>query len=195
MNNEEENNEALHDALRSYGLKQDIKRVHGEMMQSMRKPATTAPVRSMFSVIMKVAAALLILVFATAIFVYTTSTPQSLFESRFHPYEQSAQRGDKKPTGNIQEKFDEGQSYLRNGDAPKAIVTFAGILSENARSAEKVLNDDAEYYLALAYLKDQQPENALPVLEKIHGDENHLYHDEVSSWFLLKAKIAARKNK
>ena len=195
MNNEEENNDTLNDALRSYGLKQDIKRIHSDMMQSMSARQKSAPVKSMFPVLLRVAAAILILVAATGIFVYTSSTPESLFENKYHPYEQSAQRGDNVPPGMIQKKFEEGQSYLRNGDAESAIITFAGILNENARSSEKVLNDDAEYYLALAYLKDKQPENALPILEKIHSDKNHLYHDEVTSWYLLKTKIAAWRNK
>lgn len=194
MNNQDENNGPVNDAIRSYGLKQNISRIHTEMMQSMHGHRTT-PVRPLYPMLMKMAAAVLFLVFATGIFIYTTSTPQSLFESRFHPYENTAQRGSNDQPGFIHQKFDDGQSYLRNGDVQRAIITFAGILGENARSANKVLNDDAEYYLALAYLKDEQPENALPILEKIHNDTNHLYHDEVSSWFLFKAKLAAWKNK
>ena len=70
-----------------------------------------------------------------------------------------------------------------------------GILEANRTSPEKILNDDAEYYLALSYLAADQPENALPLFQHIHDDAHHLYNDQVTSWFLWKVRIAAWKDK
>lgn len=196
MTNDPENNESLKDALKAYGLKQDIQRIHMEMMTGLKYDQRNMyPVRSMFRFAGKIAAAVLILIISTGIFIYFNSTPANLFESKFFPYEESAQRGNEAKPSVIKEKFLQAQSFLRTGDTEKAILTFAEILNINSGSAEKILNDDAEFYLALSYLKADQPDNALPLFQKIHDDDNHLYHDQVSDWYLLKVKIAAWKNR
>ena len=194
--NDPENNETLRDALRAYGMKKDISRIHNEMMSQL-KPGEKkiAPVRSLFSYAGRIAAGILIIVLAAGILVYMNSTPASLFSDKYVPYEESTQRGNAPSASDIKTRFTEGQTFLRNGDPEKAILLFAQILNTNSTAPQKILNDDAEYYLALAYLKADQPENALPLLQKIHDDRNHLYHDEVTGWYLMKVKIAAWKNK
>ena len=192
MMNDPENNDTLKDALKAYGLKQDIRRIHNEMMPVLKKKA---PVRSLFSYANRIAAAILVFILATGIIVYFTSTPANLFNNKYEPYEESAQRGNSPAASEIKNKFTQAQTYLRTGDTEKAILTFAEILYINSRSQQKILNDDAEYYLALAYLKADQPANAIPVFQKIHDNKNHLYNDEVTDWYLLKVKISAWKEK
>ena len=196
MMNDPENNESLKDALKAYGLKHDINRIHQQMMPQLKHGnKNAAPVRSLFTYAGKIAAGFLILIIATAILVYFNATPENLFNSKFSPYEESVQRGSETKPSSVKEKFMQAQTYLRTGDTEMAILTFAEILNSNSLTPEKILNDDAEYYLALAYLKSDQPQNALPVLEKINSDHRHLYNDQVSVWYLLKVKIAAWKNK
>ncbi|MBL7699375.1 MAG: tetratricopeptide repeat protein [Chitinophagaceae bacterium] len=195
MSNAEEN-ESLKDALKSYGLKQDIRRIHAEMMPGLRgAKRAKAPVRSMYGMIRNIAAAILVLIVGTAVFVYYTSTPENLFNSRFAPYENSPQRGEGETASVLKEKFMEGQSFLKSGEPQKAVAAFSQILNLNRNSANKIMNDDAEYYLALAYLKNGEAEKALPLLERIHNNPGHLYNDQVTTWYLMKVRIAAWKGK
>ena len=130
-----------------------------------------------------------------AIVVYFTSTPASLFSNSYEPYHESAQRGNELPASETRNLFLEAQQMLHQGNAEKAINLFSDIVAKNVNSSQKVLNDDAEYYLALAYLKAGQPGNALVILRKIKNDKNHLYNDKVTDWFMLRVKIAAWKEK
>jgi tetratricopeptide (TPR) repeat protein len=194
--NEPENNKDLTDALKAYGLKQDIQRIHKEMMQQLPGKRSIAPVKPLFGLWNKIAAAILVLIIGTIAFVYFDSTSENLFRSNYVAYEESPQRGNETASSATREKFLQGQAFLKSGDHDKAILAFSEILAgNNNKSSEKILNDDAEYYLALSYLDADQPENALPIFQKIHDNPDHLYNDEVSSWYLLKLRIAAWKNK
>lgn len=196
MMNEPENNETLVDALKVYGLKQDINRIHKEMMPSLKSSEKNiAPVRSIFRYAGRIAAGILFLVIGTGIFIYFDATPENLFSNKYVPYEESVQRGDPPAASAIKRKFLEGQKFLNSGDPLKAVLIFSEILRSNTQMPEKILNDDAEFYLALSYLKAEEPSLALPLLQKIHDNPDHLYNDQVSGWYLLKVKIAALKDK
>lgn len=192
--NDAENNKTLHNALKAYGLKRDIGRIRREMTGERSVPVrNVAPVKSMFGQFMKVAAAIMLLIIGTAVFIYMDSTPENLFGSKYELYKEPVQRGEPSRTSEIKTKFLQAQDFIQSGDTEKAILIYSDILHTNSRRSEKIMNDDAEYYLALAYLKAEQPENALPIFENIHNNTAHLYNDQVGSWFLMKVRIAAWK--
>ncbi len=56
-----------------------------------------------------------------------------------------------------------------------------------------LMYDDAEYYLALSYLKNNETAEALPLFKKIHNNKAHLYNNKVSSWFLRKLQLLSWK--
>jgi hypothetical protein len=68
-------------------------------------------------------------------------------------------------------------------------------LNENRSGGKKVLNDDAEFYLALAYLKKGETKKSTDIFQKIHDNKNHLYNDQVTDLFLFRLKLLALKNK
>jgi hypothetical protein len=192
MTNDPEHNDDIRDALRSYGLKQEIKRIHDEIMPSLKGKR---PVRSLFIYANRIAAAILILIVSAGIVIYFTSTPSNLFNSRYEPYEESAQRGNAPLASAIETKFLEGQKMLQEGNAVNAINIFSDLMESNKRSNNNILADDTEYYLALAYLKADQPGNALRIFRSIYYNKGHLYNDKVTQWFLLRLKIASLKEK
>src|SRR5437868_5675978 len=105
MNNPEEN-ETLRDALRAYGMKQDIHRIHKEMMLQMHSGKNKiTPLRSLSSYASRIAAGILILVIAAGILVYINSTPSTLFKDKYVPYEESTQRGNAPAASAIKNKF------------------------------------------------------------------------------------------
>jgi hypothetical protein len=40
----------------------------------------------------------------------------------------------------------------------------------------------------MSYLRNREPEKALPILEKIEADPRHPYNSKLSKWFILKVK-------
>jgi hypothetical protein len=197
MNNDPEQNETLIDALRSYGLREDIKKLHNEIMPGMQKAQVkTTPVLRLSRLISRVAAAILLLVLGTGIFLYIDTTAESLYSKKYIPYEASPQRGGSEPSNTRAIKEFENAQYLLQTNQPgRAIHSLEKILENNISSGKRTLNDDVEYYLALAFLKDRQAEKAYELFTKIHNDPHHLYHDQVSDWDLLRLKILSWKNK
>ena len=59
-----------------------------------------------------------------------------------------------------------------------AIELFKEVMAANAKSGDNYFQDEAEYYLALAYVANSEVDNALPWLQRIRNDENHTYHQK-----------------
>jgi tetratricopeptide (TPR) repeat protein len=87
-----------------------------------------------------------------------------------------------------------GIAYLEKKQPRKAIATFQAMIKKNRDSNSDFFQDDAEYYLAMSYLDNQEPEKAMPIFENIQADKDNRYNSIVSNWFMLKLKISvARK--
>ena len=67
-------------------------------------------------------------------------------------------------------KFYLGVSYLQKGDSQKALVYL--------KQVKKPLVGDARWYMALAYLKNNQPVLARPILKEISSNTNAPYSSE-----------------
>ena len=67
-------------------------------------------------------------------------------------------------------KFYLGVSYLQKGDPQKALVYL--------KQVKKPLVGDARWYMALAYLKNNQPVLARPILKEISSNTNAPYSSE-----------------
>ena len=89
--------------------------------------------------------------------------------------------------------FFAAQAYLNSNEPHKAITAFDAVLSANASLPFKPHQEDAEYYLALAYLKAGDAAKALPLLESIHDQPAHSYHKEVGSWYITQVRWLTRK--
>jgi len=207
------------DAIKNYGLAQKVNGIHQTMMQEISAGTTiTKPVvRSLPKVMMRIAAAIIILVGLFGLYQYFTISSSGLYNDQYTAYQTATMRGtatasalekaysEKKydtvialytqtlnPTAN--EQFLAAQAYITKANYDKAIILFNAIIEKNKADHTAILNDDAEYYMALSYLKDNQPAKALPLFKKIHEDKDHLYHNKISSWYLTKLKLLYWKN-
>ncbi len=79
------------------------------------------------------------------------------------------------------EKFLLGMANLELSQYEVAINNFNLILSQSGKDAEAYFVDEAQYYLAMAYLASDQSDLALPILNRIKKDSNHLFHSTVES--------------
>ena len=78
-------------------------------------------------------------------------------------------------------------------DYAEAIEKFKQVLAENNRSGSDLFQDEAEYYLAMSYLANNEAEEALPIIERIKADKNHLYHQVIGKMSSLDLRIIQHK--
>ena len=85
-----------------------------------------------------------------------------------------------------------GNAYLQEEQTDRAIQAFHRIVEINGSQGINRFEEDAQYYLALSYLKADRPADALPLLEAINADPQHSYHSSVSDYYLWKVKLLNR---
>ena len=204
-------------AIKSYGLRQRIGGIHAQMMDELKESATTkAPVRKMLAKGLRVAASIIVLVGLVTIYQYYSLSSNRLFEANYQPYALHESRGEKSSSsleetfkqhlpGEVIQQFSElrqptitdyfyvANAYLQEHRGSEAVQSFLAMRQKNAENKVHVLEDDSEYYLAMSYLQNNEPCNALSIFNKIEDDKQHLYHDKVSSLFLLKVKLLCKK--
>ena len=191
MSDENKNDDLAEQAIRSYGLKQEISRLHKEMMPTVGQQRSGAPVFSIGRVFLKVAASIVLVVCSYTLYVYFGSSGTKLYDEAFMPYTAVSMRGTTDSVESIRSKqFATAYQALEKGDIKSAIQGFLALSRGNGQLQ---FHDDAEYYLALAYLKDQQTTNAYTLFKKIREDSDHLYHKTVSQWFMVKLRIVSLK--
>ena len=217
VRDELDNLDLAREAVQSYGLRQQVAGMHQEMMEELRSGRTEAPVRKMYPVVrltLRIAAGLFIAFLSFGIYQYATVSSSNLYNDNNQPYKLSVARGESKvselekdyisgdykaavaafeklgrPT--LKDYLLGGQAYMQTLQAPKAIAAFDQIIADN--STGNIYKDDAEYYLAESYLENNEPLKAKPLFEKIYSDKDHLYHDRVSYWTMMKLRILALK--
>ncbi len=203
-------------AIKTYGLKKQVGIIHTEMMNEMvvekSSPSQKGIVRRIASISMKVAAAVFIVMLGLGVYQYATITPDKLFASNYNPYTLSVNRGaietnvveklfqEKNYTAVItqfetlkeastKENFLAGVAYMEANNYKNAITVFNKVLSTNTLNNTSIFNDDAQYFLALSYLKNNEVALATPIFEAIHNNANHLYNDKVSNAFMRNLKL------
>lgn len=202
-------------AVRRLGLQQQIATVHAEMMPQL-KTTSPAKVFSISRLVMRVAAAVVFLVIGTAAFQYFTVSTESLYNEKYAAFSAPVTR-DGATTSKIEEayrnanypevlkqfqliappeahdQFYAGIASLELQLYPGAVQFFKNTIESNRVSGSPLFQEDAEYYLALSYLKVNEISQALSIFQKIHDNPQHLYHDKVTTLYLIQLKIEAWK--
>jgi tetratricopeptide (TPR) repeat protein len=166
--------------------------------------------------ILYITAAFTLFLGISAIYLYQRATPQKLFSEYYHPYERRMLRGasDDSPmkTAYSDGKMDSviaefqasktavpeeyllaGIAFLEKNQPAKAIEVFKLLIQKNTDEKSDFFEQDAEYYLAMGYLSNLEPEKAMPIFEKIQADAENPYNGNVSEWFLLNVKTSIAK--
>lgn len=203
------------ESIRLYGLKEKVKGLHQEMMQEMN----ATPVKKISSskrtlrYAMSIAASILLLVGGYIAYSFFSLSSDKVFSSNYQQFELNTTRsGDVAETstekayraGNLPEvvrihdagedptakgEFLCGVAALELNNNTKAITCFNEALAINKQSSVKVLNDEAEYYLALGYIRNKDFDYALDLLQKIKNDPAHIYHEKVTAKLIRQVKM------
>ena len=202
------------DVVKNYGLTNKVANIHTKMMNEM---ATTsmrpeAPVRRLNMRIIKYAAGIILLLGMFGLYQYFAVSADKLYNEQYSAYTFTTLRGSEslppieqayaekkydeviaafkqQTDASVKENFVAGQAYLAKVNYAEAINCFKTVLTKNSNTHTGLLTDDAEYYLALSYLKNNNPAEALPLFKKIHNNKEHFYNNKVSAWFLKKLQL------
>ena len=201
-------------AVRSLGLRQEVNSVHEEMMQErLANPARVEVMNRGLRIALQIAAGLIILVMAVAVYQYATVSPGKLFAEQYKAFTVPASRGEEitnpVETAWRNKEYDRAWRIYREGtvgktpansffaaqslvalnNIPAAIPVFEQVLQQNTQNNKAIYQEDAEYYLALCYLQNNQVEKAAPLFKSIYANTSHLYHDKTSYWFMKKLRL------
>ena len=203
------------EAVRHKALYARVKTIRQEMLE--KDQVNTRPIHR-FSIIrssLRIAAGLLILAGAFAIFKYVSVTRISVYNDLYLQYEPTRTRSveaDPIETAFLQKNWNEvvaiagkqpgnknlflsGIAFLESGNSSEAISRFETILQKNAAAGTDPFNDEAEYYLALAYIRNGKADRASVLLNTIRRTGDHLYREKAKGASGLNLKILEWKDK
>ena len=172
----------------------------------------TNKIRSIIRYGIPVTASLLLIFVCIEGYNFYRLSPGRLFAENYSAYELTTIRGDNDSTEtkiekayrqkkyggvvdlstrsilSIKDVFLTGMSYLETNDLSKAISNFQVVIADVKDDKSSVLKDAAEYYLALAYLKNNDYDQAIELMNAIHDNSSHLYKEKFSRKFINKVK-------
>ncbi|HEX6169091.1 MAG TPA: tetratricopeptide repeat protein [Chitinophagaceae bacterium] len=88
----------------------------------------------------------------------------------------------------VKDIFLTGMAYLETNDLPRAISSFQVVIADVKDNNASELKDAAEYYLALAYLKNNDYDQAIELMNTIHDNSSHLYTKKFSGKYIKRVK-------
>lgn len=202
------------EAVKLYGLQQKIGTIHREMMTELQTPVRTiSPVRRIVRYSVAVAASVLLVVLGITGYNFYKLSPDKVFTDNYSSYELSNTRGtgseitaaekayqekNYKEVINIHDSGSEagqltqflaGLSSLELDNNSKAITCFKEVIETNRQTNDKLLEDEAEYYLSLSYIRNRDYDYALEILKKIQDDPGHLYNEKITSQLMRQVKL------
>jgi tetratricopeptide (TPR) repeat protein len=199
-------------AIKYYGIKQQVASIAAEMQNAKPIKTEKSKVVKMLKWSLGIAASLLVIAVGIGAYKYSNTTSDKLFAANYKAYNLNVSRNasvttsmenafnekkysevllsfsaTKEPTQ--KELFLAGQANMETNNFAEAETCFYNLLQKNTADQKVIFNDDAEYYLAMSYLKNNKIESAMPLFEAIHNNNNHLYNDKVNNDFMRSLKI------
>jgi len=86
----------------------------------------------------------------------------------------------------VKDIFLTGMAFLETNDLSRAISSYQVVLADVKNDPE--LKETAEYYLALAYLKNNDYDQSIELMNAIHNNSSHLYTKKFSRKYINRVK-------
>ncbi len=208
--------------VRNYGQREELKAIHQKMLDSQKHTQST--VFQGINFYLRIAAIIVFLVVAWSGIGFATLTPSSLYADEYSGYVPDAVRGAESPkrpkteqlmqveyvnanyvrvaqlykesaSKTLKETFIAGNAYLALDQPNIAASCFKRVMYLSAKENTYDYYQDAEYYLAWSYLKNNQLNEAIKLFDKIYHSEFHTHNPDVDSWFYWKLKLLQWKKK
>jgi len=88
----------------------------------------------------------------------------------------------------VNDVFLTGMSYLETNALSKAISSYLVVIADVKQDKNSAVKDAAEYYLALAYLKNNDYDQAIELMNKIRNNPSHTYTKKFSGRYIRRVK-------
>ena len=185
------------EAIRYYGIRKQV-----ELVRRERKAAQSAKVISIRSVVrysLAIASCAVLIIVGVSIYNRSSPTPDSVYRETYVGYHLPESRSARTEFSPIEKAYEQKnysnvlQLAGKGRLSPKELLLVGisaletGRLNTAVADLEPLVQDqqgeyreDAEYYLALSYLKNKDYTKALPLFRKIQANEQHLYHQQIS---------------
>ena len=173
-------------------------------------------VRNLYRNMMRVAACAVLVAGGACIFKYVRLSSSSLYSEYYTSYELNTSRGSTsqdaiekaytaKNWSEVLALFSPGKDRSNKTDFlagladlelkrfDDAIAHFEQIIASNSHSGGDYFEDEAEYYLAISWLAKDKVNEAMPILEKIKANKDHLYHDKVKKMSFTDLRLVQYK--
>jgi len=157
-----------------------------------------------------VAASILLMFIIIEGYNFYTLSPEKLYEENYTPYELSATRETNHSASAIEKAYKEknygeviklnrltvlsvkdifltGMSFLETKDYSRAVRSFQVVITD-IKDNKIGLKDVAEYYLALAYLRDRDYDQAIELMNAIYDNPSHSYSKKFSRKYINRVK-------
>ncbi len=202
---------------RHYGYRQDLAAIHREAMAARRAQSGFNVWRSP----LRIAAAITLLFVFGAVLRLATLSTGGLMEQGYEPYAADVTRGEtyvpqdasqqlvrEYANGNygaVVKSFGQNQfrspqevllaanAYLALSQPAQAIPLLQRVVAEGNASGNRTAAQDAEYYLAWAYLKNDQLPEAERLFSAIRQNPDHKYHPDVDGSLYWNLKLLRLK--
>lgn len=206
--------------VREAGLQQQVADIRrelqsGAVVKIMRPEQSGGVLHSMFGNAMRIAVMLMVVLGAAVVYQLVSTNGAAVVGDQFSSYELNTSRGTNADTdletayrnkdwGAVKTIFNSlsaktAKSWLLAGMADMelkeynaAITDFISLQEQNERGKQPLFQEEAEYYLALAYMGAGKSSKGVDILEKIRANKNHLFHakaNEISSLTLKTLEI------
>ncbi len=215
LQEELESLQSTREAVKMYGLQQKVAGIHSQMMQEMRSPVKKiSSSRRILRYGIAVAASVILIVGGIIGYNFYNLSSNKVFAGNYHPYELNTMRDgdtarlspvekayrekDYKKAVDIHEMYDPnppketfliGMSFIELGKNAEAIEELKKVIARNEANKTSIFKEEAEYYLALTYIRNRDYDYALDLLRKIQEDPGHLYHEKVNRKLIRQVKM------
>jgi hypothetical protein len=197
-----------------------VKEEYKASLNVQAMPAVKGKVRRIPSTtlrIFQIAATLVLLCMAMAVYKYMTTSAADVFAAAYLPYELNTSRSggtineleqayrnknwqaviiayNKLTEKNNKARFLAGMAHMELTQYAAAAQQFEQVLVQNARVGDDYFQDESEYYLAVSYLALNRIKEAITILEKIKADKTHLFHTQADRIAATDLKIVSFKS-
>ena len=137
-------------------------------------------------------------VFASNYHSYELNTVRDGDSTQVSPVEKAYREKDYKGTvalisqqrsPSVKETFLAGMSNMELGNNAKAIEELKKVIAGSEDAKNNLFKDQAEYYLALTYIRDKDYDFALDMLRSIKENPGHLYNKKVTGKLIRQVKM------
>jgi predicted negative regulator of RcsB-dependent stress response len=220
LQDELENLRLAKETIKLYGLSKKVSGIHAEMMEELKPVSPVRRISDTRRIIrysIAVAASVLLVYLGVETYSFMNLSPGKLYSDNYQSYELATLRDNGSQVSDIEKAYREkkyyevvssyeaqsqkeiasiflaGMSYLEINKTEKAVEQFRVVLKLNEIANTAIYKDPAEYYLALALLKNKDYDGALHQLRQIKNDPSHTYHEKITGKLLRKVKRLERR--